>query len=256
MSKNKNGIILNNGYGSLPLLEKPIIISCEAPRGMEPSVNIEEEALMNKQYFNFLSCMEKFLSEYHLIVAEFEKVSYEEFYKHYKNAFIRTMAARVQQSGETVVVYSEEEIHTIARSAYDRIELPTRSTKGSLGYDFHFPFDTTTISHGVSYVVPTGIKAKINYPGWGLFVFPRSSYGFKHQLKIDNTIPVIDADYYGNSDNEGHIMISMTNQSNDGHDFTIDFNDKFCQGVFLPIGYAEEKEVTGERSGGIGSTGK
>ena len=248
-SLNVATISKNNVYDNMH------VVTCDAPDGMEPNWTPEIARSMEK-YSTFLTCMNQFLKSYHFIVAEFEKVSYEEFYKEYKKIFINAISQSVIDSGEKVAIYSEEEIHTIAHSVYDNIKLPKRSTKGSAGYDFFFPYQKTTLPNGVQFVVPTGIKCKFNYPGYGLFLFPRSSYGFNHQMKIDNTIPVIDSDYYGNSTNEGHIKVAITNQSNDGHSFSIDNQDKFCQGIFLPIAYAKEEEVTETRDGGIGSTGK
>lgn len=252
-SANSNVAVISND--DIPLAK--VQVACNAPDGMvfehatDPLSSKADDA-----YATFLTLMNRYLNNYHLIVAEFEKVSYDVFYKEYRKVFIKSIAAHAVETGEKVAIYSEEEIHTIAKSVYDKIKLPERSTVGSAGYDFFFPYQDTVLPNGVQFIVPTGIKCKINYPGYALFLFPRSSYGFAHQMKIDNTIPVIDADYYGNSKNEGHIMVAITNQSNDKHSFTIANQDKFCQGIFLPIGYAKENEVTGIRTGGIGSTGK
>lgn len=85
---------------------------------------------------------------------------------------------------------------------------------------------------------------------WVLMLFPRSSLGFKYQMRIVNTVPVIDSDYY-NSDNEGHIMLKITTEK----ELHVEAGDKIIQGVFLPYGITEDDEVAAIRNGGIGSTG-
>ena len=96
---------------------------------------------------------------------------------------------------------------------YDKVKLPQRATKGSAGYDF-FAVTDIELKPGESLKIPTGIRAKID-EGWVLKIYPRSGLGFKYRLQLDNTVGIIDSDYY-NSSNEGHIMIKMTNNSLDG----------------------------------------
>jgi dUTP pyrophosphatase len=90
-------------------------------------------------------------------------------------------------------------------------------------------------------------------PGWVLMLFPRSSLGFRHALRLSNTVGVIDSDY-AFAKNEGHIMVKLRNPL--GEAVTIGRGERFCQGVFLPYGTAEEDGDLAERSGGMGSTGK
>ena len=100
--------------------------------------------------------------------------------------------------------------------------------------------------------IPTGIRAEME-PGWVLMLFPRSSLGFRHALRLSNTVGVIDSDY-AFAKNEGHIMVKLRNPL--GEAVTIGRGERFCQGVFLPYGTAEEDGDLAERSGGMGSTGK
>lgn len=93
------------------------------------------------------------------------------------------------------------------------LKLPERATKGSAGYDFVAPFDIT-LSPGQTAKIPTGIRVKME-PGWVLMIFPRSGLGFKYRLQLNNTVGIIDEDYFY-SDNEGHIFIKLTNDSNEG----------------------------------------
>lgn len=164
-------------------------------------------------------------------IATFEKVSYKQFKKDLQELMGRT---------EIDDMY--------AQAVYDSIKLPVRSTAGSAGYDFFVPrafyFDDGTIS------IPTGIRCKIE-EGWVLMLFPRSSLGFKHGVKLVNTTGIIDADYY-DALNEGHIQCKMT--SSDGYRF--EHGERFMQGIFVPFGITTDDAKRGRRVGGLGSTGK
>lgn len=158
------------------------------------------------------------------VIATFEKVSLDEYRKSY------------DQIG------------------YDHVKLPSRATSGSAGYDFYMT-SNLNLKPGESVIIRTYIKCRID-AGWVLMLFPRSSLGFKYHVSLANTVGIIDSDYYGNDNNEGHIMIKLTNNG----EKTVEFSagDKFCQGIFLPYGittndHETDKEV---RSGGFGSTGK
>ena len=133
----------------------------------------------------------------------------------------------------------------------EEIPLPRRATAGSAGYDFVSPLEVTVPPEGTA-LIPTGIRAEME-PGWVLILFPRSSLGFRHGLRLSNTAGVIDSDY-AFAKNEGHIMVKLRNP---GHEpVTIGRGERFCQGIFLPYGTAEEETDFAERSGGFGSTGK
>ncbi len=158
-------------------------------------------------------------------VAKFEKVSFEQYAKDVEKA---------------------DEI-------YENIQLPQRATKGSAGYDFYMPYDLTLVP-GQTAKIPTGIRAKIA-DGWVLCLFPRSGLGFKYRLQLNNTVGIIDADYYL-SDNEGHIFAKITNDSNEGKTMTLKQGEGFMQGIFMPFGLAEDDNVQTIRNGGFGSTTK
>nr|MBR4280612.1 dUTP diphosphatase [Clostridia bacterium] len=132
----------------------------------------------------------------------------------------------------------------------DRIPLPRRATSGSAGYDFICPAEIA-LAPGEAVTIPTGIRCEMQ-PGWVLMLFPRSGLGFKHQVRLANTVGVIDADYF-HAANEGHIMVRIVCGPNP---LTITKGERFCQGVFLPHGLAEEETVLSDRTGGFGSTGK
>ena len=88
-----------------------------------------------------------------------------------------------------------------------------------------------------------------------LAVFPRSGLGFKFRLQLNNTVGIIDSDYYF-SDNEGHIFVKITHDSNEGKKVSLKEGDGFAQGIFIPYGVTEDDDVKTTRNGGFGSTGK
>ena len=131
------------------------------------------------------------------------------------------------------------------------IPLPRRATAGSAGYDFVSPADVT-LQPGEAVTIPTGVRCEMQ-PGWVLMLSPRSGLGFKHQVHLANTVGVIDSDYF-HAANEGHIMVRIVNGGD--HAVSIARGERFCQGVFLPHGLAEEEDVLADREGGFGSTGR
>ena len=132
----------------------------------------------------------------------------------------------------------------------EEIPLPRRATAGSAGYDFVSPVEAI-LAPGEARVIPTGIRAEME-SGWVLLLFPRSGLGFKYGIRLSNTVGVIDSDY-AYAENEGHILVKLHNPSD--RPVTIGRGDRFCQGVFLPYGTAEEEAATTARRGGMGSTG-
>ena len=138
-----------------------------------------------------------------------------------------------------------------AEAIYESLKLPKRATVGSAGYDFYAPFDFE-LKPNETIKIPTGIRAKIE-PGWMLMICPRSGLGFKFRMQLNNTVGIIDSDYF-ESDNEGHIMVKITNASNEGRVISLKSGEAFAQGLFVPFGITEDDNVTDIRNGGIGST--
>ena len=163
-------------------------------------------------------------------IAEFEKVSFEQFKKDWNDCFA------VPKN----FVYP-----------YDLIELPKRATTGSAGYDFYSPIDFT-LNPGEMIKYPTGIRVRID-EGWVLMMFPRSGLGFKYRLQLNNTVGIIDSDYYG-AKNEGHIFVKLTNDGD--KPLTIKSGDAVVQGVFVPFGIVIGDDASGQRVGGFGSTNR
>ena len=164
-------------------------------------------------------------------IAKFHKVSKERFTADWIDTFAQ----------------SQEE----AEKVYEAIRLPKRATAGSAGYDFFAPAEFT-LKPGETVKIPTGIRVEMQ-PEWVLKCYPRSGLGFKYRLQLNNTVGIIDSDYFY-SDNEGHIMVKLTNEG--VKTMKVAKGDGFCQGIFLPYGITEDDKTEGIRNGGFGSTDK
>lgn len=166
-------------------------------------------------------------------IAKFEKVSYEQFLEGLKK--------------------NQPELVNQAKEIYEGISLPKRATKGSAGYDFFAPFDIE-IAPNKQVLIPTGIRASMK-EDYVLMLFPRSSLGFKYRLQLNNTVGIIDSDYYY-ANNEGHIFCKLTNDTIEDKIVKIEKGQGMVQGIFLQFGVTIDDEVSEERTGGIGSTTK
>ena len=169
-------------------------------------------------------------------VGKFEKVSYEQFEKDMADTFGKSF----------VYVYDIKEM-------YDKIQLPTRATKGSAGYDFRTPFEFT-LKPNETIKIPTGIRVMID-ESWVLKCYPRSGLGFKYRLQLNNIVGIIDSDYFY-SDNEGHIFAKLTNATNEDKIVVLESGKAFMQGIFVEYGITVDDECIAIRNGGIGSTSK
>lgn len=167
-------------------------------------------------------------------IARFDKVSEKQFLEGWMDTFPETLP---------------EQVKTI----YKNIRLPRRATTGSAGYDFFSPI-SFTLQPGQSIKIPTGIRVQMEQD-WVLLLFPRSGLGFKYRLQMNNTVGVIDSDYFY-SDNEGHIFAKITNDSNEEKVLSIEAGDGFMQGIFLMYGITMDDDVKEARNGGFGSTGR
>lgn len=204
-------------------------------------------------------------------VAEFSKVPYEQFQKDFLNTFKNAIHNEI-----------------IIRKIYEMIELPSRSTAASAGYDIRTPFGFM-LNPGENIVIPTGLRCRMDN-NYFLNIVPRSGLGFKMRTALANTNGIIDADYY-NADNYGHIMIKLTmdglansvqvstlgvttsdveslNATLVRHggnkpdtkiqekSYTFKMNEKIVQGIFIPYGITVDDSASDTRTGGFGSTGE
>ena len=166
-------------------------------------------------------------------IAKFHKVSKERFTADWIDTFAQ----------------SQEE----AEKIYEAIRLPKRATAGSAGYDFFAPAEFT-LKPSETVKIPTGIRVEMQ-PEWVLKCYPRSGLGFKYRLQLNNTVGIIDSDYFY-SDNEGHMFIKITNDSNEDKTLELPKGAGVVQGIFLPFGITLDDASSGQRNGGFGSTDK
>ena len=153
----------------------------------------------------------------------FEKISYEQFVKDF----------------------------TDDRMLYDQIELPKRSTSKSAGYDIK-SMESGIVKPGEYKSFKTGLKVSMN-DDEVLYIYSRSSIGYKYGVSMVNSVGVIDADFYNNIDNEGHFSVCLINHGD--KDFEVKIGDRIAQGVFMKyLTVDNEEEIKNVRTGGIGST--
>ena len=115
------------------------------------------------------------------------------------------------------------------KEMYDRYKLPTRDSKSTAGYDIYLLEDIELKPNDIV-KLPTGIKSYFN-DDEVLFIFVRSSTGFKYNIRLVNQVGVIDADYYNNKNNEGHIFIKVQNEGEEIVSFKA--GDAIAQGIFM-----------------------
>ena len=163
------------------------------------------------------------------VVGKFEKISLEQWHKDY---------------GDDSAGWDDQLL--------SGIPMPERSSVGSAGYDIHTPF-AFTLKPGEDIKVPTGLKCRMK-DGWFLMAVPRSGLGFKYYTRLANTVGIIDASYYNNEGNEGHMFVKIRNEGD--KDVVVEKFDRICQMIFVPFGITEDDDVSAERTGGFGSSGK
>ena len=158
-------------------------------------------------------------------MRKFEKISFEQFKKDIKD---------------------DKELYT-------EYKLPSRGTKCAAGYDFYALYDYT-LKPGEILKIPTGIKVSMEDDDV-LFLIDRSSMGFKYNVRMCNQVGVIDADYYNNESNEGHMWIKIQNEGD--QDYVVKKGQAMIQGIFIKyLKVDDEEEILENRTDGIGSTNK
>lgn len=135
--------------------------------------------------------------------------------------------------------------------AYEALKMPIRATAGSAGYDVFLPLPLA-LAPGSSMTVPTGLRVRID-EGWMLLICPKSGLGFTYRLQLDNTVGIVDSDYYG-AENQGHILVRITNDSRQERTLSLDAGKAFVQGIFVPFGITHSDSAESSRTGGFGST--
>ena len=145
----------------------------------------------------------------------------------------------------------------VAKGFEDKgINLPIRKTKYSAGYDIEAAEDVIipSFKKGMNpTLIKTGIKAYMQ-DDEVLYLYNRSSNPKKKGLILANSVGVIDKDYYGNPDNDGHIMFAFYNIKDE--DVEIKKGEAVGQAVFQKYLVVDNDNAEGERIGGFGSTNK
>lgn len=134
-------------------------------------------------------------------MRKFEKISFEQFKKDIKDD----------------------------RNLYERYELPKRDSKRTAAYDIYL-LEELTIAPGETKKIPTGLKSYFE-DDEVLLLIVRSSMGFKYNIRLCNQVGIIDADYYDNPSNEGHMWIRIQNESDET--IVLPAGEAIVQGLFL-----------------------
>ncbi len=142
----------------------------------------------------------------------------------------------------------------IAKGFEDKgVIIPQRKTAKSAGYDIIALTDEDVyLIPGQTVNLATGLKACME-DDEVMLLFIRSSLGINKGITLSNSCGVIDADYYGNPDNDGHFILNVINTSNEVQ--CIPARSRVAQAVFVKYLAVDDDKATGERVGGIGSTG-
>ena len=115
------------------------------------------------------------------------------------------------------------------KKMYEDLSIPIRMTKKSVAYDFFAPFDFI-LNPGDILKIPSGIKSYM-LDDEALILVNRSGLGFKYNIRFLNQIGLIDADYYNNKTNEGHMWIAIKNEGD--KKLEIRKGERFFQGFFI-----------------------
>lgn len=193
------------------------------------------------------------LGVYHTVTVH-AQVAAENFYR--KLGF-ETVGDVFLEEGEphiTMTIQLKRRGFEVAKGfeSYD-IVLPERKTHASAGYDLETIEDVTLPAHS-TVLVPTGLKAYMEEDEV-LTLHIRSSIAVKQNVWCANNVGIIDADYYSNPSNDGHIMVPLYNANEES--VTFQKGDRVAQAIFskyLTVDN-EDENLFSERAGGFGSTG-
>ncbi len=146
----------------------------------------------------------------------------------------------------------ETDIVGKAEDVYDSLIKPKRATAQSAGNDIFSP-KAFVLDPNDEIKLPTGFKVYMQ-PDDLLAIFPRSGLGFKFYARLANSTGIIDADYYNNSDNEGHVWVKIRNEGD--KPMHIKKGEAVAQGIFQKYLLVDGDDFIGvQREGGLGSTG-
>ena len=114
---------------------------------------------------------------------------------------------------------------------------------------------TITLKPGETAKIPTGIRVEME-ENWVLKCYPRSGSRFKYRLQMNNTVGIIDSDYFYSEQPRANILANITNDTNENKTVEIPAGTGFMQGIFVEYGITVDDQAEGVRNGGFGSTTK
>lgn len=128
------------------------------------------------------------------------------------------------------------------------INIPVRKTSLSAGYDIESAEDIVIPSFRMGTkptLIKTGLKCYMQNDEY-LMLVNRSSNPVKRGLVLANSVGIIDADYYNNPDNDGHLMYAFYNYFNEN--ITIKKGDTIGQAIFMKYLVVDNDSSNGERN--------
>lgn len=140
------------------------------------------------------------------------------------------------------------------KKLHPQATLPKYAHAGDACFDLHAIGDMekpVDIRPGGAAIIPTGLAFEIP-EGHVMLIYSRSGHGFKNNVRLNNSVGVIDAGY------RGEVQVSL---HNDGRArFKVAHGDRIAQAMILPVPAVELIEVddlneTERGAGGFGSTG-
>lgn len=145
-----------------------------------------------------------------------------------------------------------EHVEELYRVNEFRAPLPKRATAGSAAYDIYSPVDAVVLPDDEPLTIWTDVKVRME-PDEALIINVRSSMG-RWPVMLAHTQGWIDGDYYGNATNDGNISVSFVNLGTET--YRIKRGDRIAQAMFVRFAVTDDDEAGGERTGGLGSTGR
>lgn len=187
---------------------------------------------------------------------KFEKISFMQWKKDLEDLRNSQKSSKFYES---LMMDACDTTENTLRNIWENIKLPKRATVGSAGYDFFMPKEII-LYPGQTMMIPTAMKWNqksendVSYK-YFLAIYPRSSLGRDYSLREPNTVSIIDADYYGNTKNDGHIFITLKNEGTSGP-CVIKQDMAYAQGIIQRFFLTEDDTTSDVRKGGFGSTDK
>lgn len=138
------------------------------------------------------------------------------------------------------------------KKTHSAARIPVYATPGAACFDLHSvdvgvvrARDAKDFSCGLAFEIPDDHV---------MLVFSRSGHGFKHDVRLCNSVGVVDSDY------RGDVAIKLRND-NDFSDLLVNPGDRIAQAMIIPVDQVtfevvDQLSSTKRGVGGFGSTGQ